>query len=72
MGAAALNLRTRGALPRSPYVWLLPFLALTDQLIEMFLIFPDYLKIDLDGAEQEIISGMTKTVKNKRLKIGAG
>ena len=39
-----------------------------DQFIEMSLIFPDYIKIDVDGAEQEIILGMTKTVKNKRLK----
>ena len=39
-----------------------------DQFIEMSLIFPDYIKIDVDGAEQEIISGMTQTVKNQRLK----
>lgn len=39
-----------------------------DQFIEMSLIFPDYIKIDVDGAEQEIILGMAKTVKNKRLK----
>jgi len=39
-----------------------------DQFIEMSHIFPDYIKIDVDGAEQEIISGMTKTVQNKRLK----
>ena len=39
-----------------------------DQFIEMSLIFPDYIKIDVDGAEPEIILGMTKTVKNRRLK----
>jgi hypothetical protein len=49
-----------------------PSLALTNQVIEISLIFPDYLKIDLDGAEQEIIFGMTNTVKNRRLKIGGG
>jgi FkbM family methyltransferase len=39
-----------------------------DQFIEMSHIFPDYIKIDVDGAEQEIILGMTTTVQNKRLK----
>jgi hypothetical protein len=39
-----------------------------DQFIEMSLIFPDYIKIDVDGAEEKIILGMTKTVQNKRLK----
>ena len=39
-----------------------------DQFIEISLTFPDYIKIDVDGAESEIISGMTKTVKNRRLK----
>ena len=39
-----------------------------DQFIEMSLIFPDYIKIDVDGAEPEIILGMTETVKNRRLK----
>ena len=39
-----------------------------DQLIQMSRIFPDYIKIDVDGAEQEIILGMTQTVKDKRLK----
>jgi FkbM family methyltransferase len=39
-----------------------------DQFIEMSQLFPDYIKIDVDGAEQKIISGMTKTVQNKRLK----
>ena len=39
-----------------------------DQFVEMARVFPDYIKIDVDGAEPEIILGMTKTVKNKRLK----
>ena len=39
-----------------------------DQFIEMSLLFPDYIKIDVDGAEPEIILGMTKTVNNRRLK----
>lgn len=39
-----------------------------DQFIEISRIFPDYIKIDVDGAESEIISGMTQTVKNRRLK----
>jgi FkbM family methyltransferase len=39
-----------------------------DQFIEMTRVFPDYLKIDVDGAEQEIIKGMLETVKNRRLK----
>ena len=39
-----------------------------DEFIEMSRIFPDYIKIDVDGAEPEIILGMTETVKNSRLK----
>ena len=39
-----------------------------DQFIEMSHMVPDYIKIDVDGAEKEIISGMAKTVQNKRLK----
>lgn len=39
-----------------------------DQFIEMSHIFPDYIKIDVDGAEKEIIAGMAETVQNKRLK----
>ena len=39
-----------------------------DQFIEMTCLSPDYIKIDVDGAEQSIISGMAETVKNKRLK----
>jgi FkbM family methyltransferase len=39
-----------------------------DEFIKMTLLFPDYMKIDVDGAEQEIIKGMLETVKNWRLK----
>jgi FkbM family methyltransferase len=39
-----------------------------DQFIKMTLLFPDYLKIDVDGAEQDIIKGISETVKNRRLK----
>lgn len=39
-----------------------------DQFIKMIQLFPDYLKIDVDGAEQDIIKGMSETVKNWRLK----
>ncbi len=39
-----------------------------DQFIDMTDIFPDYLKIDVDGAEQNIIAGMAKTVRNARLR----
>jgi FkbM family methyltransferase len=39
-----------------------------DQFIDMTQIFPDYIKIDVDGAEQNIISGMSKTVQNDKLR----
>jgi len=39
-----------------------------DMFINMTNIIPDYIKIDVDGAEESIISGMAETVKNKRLK----
>jgi FkbM family methyltransferase len=39
-----------------------------DEFIKMIGLFPDYMKIDVDGAEQNIIAGMTKTVANKRLR----
>ena len=39
-----------------------------DKFINMTHIFPDYIKIDVDGAEESIISGMTETVKNERLR----
>jgi FkbM family methyltransferase len=38
-----------------------------DQFIKMAHIFPDYIKIDVDGAEENIISGMTETIQNKQL-----
>jgi len=49
----------------------IPFNALSislDQFIEIVQLFPNYIKIDVDGAEQSIISGMSATVRNKRLK----
>jgi FkbM family methyltransferase len=39
-----------------------------DKFINMTHIFPDYIKIDVDGAEESIISGMTETVQNKKLR----
>jgi FkbM family methyltransferase len=39
-----------------------------DQFINMTHIVPDYLKIDVDGAEESIIAGMTETVQNKKLR----
>jgi FkbM family methyltransferase len=39
-----------------------------DQFIDMTDIFPDYIKIDVDGAEESIISGMTETVQNQKLR----
>jgi FkbM family methyltransferase len=39
-----------------------------DSFVKLSLLNPDYIKIDVDGAEQSIISGMSETVKNKRLK----
>ena len=39
-----------------------------DDFIKMTLLSPDYIKIDVDGPEQSVISGMAETVKNKRLK----
>jgi FkbM family methyltransferase len=48
----------------------IPFNALSismDQFIEMTNVFPNYIKIDVDGAEQSIISGMSETVRNERL-----
>jgi FkbM family methyltransferase len=49
----------------------IPFNALSismDNFIDIVKIFPDYIKIDVDGAEQSIISGMSETVRNQRLK----
>jgi len=39
-----------------------------DQFINMTNIFPDYIKIDVDGAEESIIAGMTETVQNRKLR----
>ena len=39
-----------------------------DKFINMTNIFPDYIKIDVDGAEESIISGMKETLKNERLR----
>ena len=39
-----------------------------DDFITMSQISPDYIKIDVDGAEESIITGMTKTLKSQRLK----
>ena len=39
-----------------------------DQFIDITQIFPDYIKIDVDGAEQKIISGMSETVQNEKLR----
>jgi len=39
-----------------------------DKFINMTRIFPDYIKIDVDGAEESIISGMTETVQNEKLR----
>lgn len=49
----------------------IPFNALSismDKFIEMSLLLPDYIKIDVDGAEQSIIAGMSETLRNKKLK----
>jgi FkbM family methyltransferase len=49
----------------------LPFNTLSismDNFIKMTQLSPNYIKIDVDGPEQNIISGMSETVKNKRLK----
>jgi hypothetical protein len=37
-----------------------------DQFINMTKIVPDYIKINVDGAEESIFSGMTETVQNKK------
>jgi FkbM family methyltransferase len=37
-----------------------------DQFIKMSQISPNYIKIDVDGAEPGVIAGMAETVKNKR------
>ena len=39
-----------------------------DEFIKLTDLYPDYIKIDVDGPEQSVISGMAETVKNQRLK----
>jgi FkbM family methyltransferase len=39
-----------------------------DQFVGMTGIIPDYIKIDVDGAEVDLVLGMSETVKNERLK----
>lgn len=39
-----------------------------DQFISMTQLFPDYIKIDVDGAEESLVLGMAETVQNPRLK----
>ena len=39
-----------------------------DKFINMTNIFPDYIKIDVDGAEESIISGMKETLKSEKLR----
>jgi len=39
-----------------------------DQFIDLTQLFPDYIKIDVDGAETSIIAGMSKTVQNEKLR----
>jgi FkbM family methyltransferase len=39
-----------------------------DNFVKYTLLYPDYIKIDVDGAEESIILGMTETVKNERLR----
>ena len=39
-----------------------------DDFVKLTDLSPDYIKIDVDGPEQSVISGMAEMVKNKRLK----
>jgi FkbM family methyltransferase len=39
-----------------------------DQFVNMTQLFPDYIKIDVDGAEENLVLGMAETVQNPRLK----
>jgi FkbM family methyltransferase len=39
-----------------------------DDFVRLTRLIPDYIKIDVDGPEQSIVSGMADTVKDKRLK----
>lgn len=39
-----------------------------DKFISMTQLFPDYIKIDVDGAEASVVMGMAETVQNSKLK----
>jgi len=39
-----------------------------DHFSKMTDIYPDYIKIDVDGAEERLVEGMKKTVRNQKLK----
>jgi FkbM family methyltransferase len=39
-----------------------------DKFVSMTQLFPDYIKIDVDGAEEDVVLGMAETVQNPRLK----
>jgi len=39
-----------------------------DKFISMTQIFPDYIKIDVDGAEENVVMGMTETLQNPKLR----
>ena len=39
-----------------------------DEFVKLTRLSPDYIKIDVDGPEQSVVSGMAETVKDKRLK----
>jgi FkbM family methyltransferase len=39
-----------------------------DQFVNMAQLFPDYIKIDVDGAEENLVLGMKETVQNPKLR----
>jgi FkbM family methyltransferase len=39
-----------------------------DQFVNMTQLFPDYIKIDVDGAEENLVFGMAETVQNPKLR----
>jgi len=39
-----------------------------DQFVNMTQLFPDYIKIDVDGAEEDLVLGMAETVQNPKLR----
>ena len=39
-----------------------------DQFVRMTQLFPDYIKIDVDGAEENLVLGMAETVQNPQLR----